>query len=114
MSERLQIEEYVDFKAAAARARRLAVDFKECVGVRRTRDGWAVLASDALSKALDCSLVEDDDSAAWESDLEYEESDPAEEDYEHEVMRPIREEIEMDRDNWARSEEDGWFYGDDD
>ena len=114
MSDRLQIEEYVDFPAAAARARTLARDFGECVAVRRTRDGWAVLASDAVSAALDDSLAAPDEAPACAPDEEYERNALGEEDYEWEVLRPLRKEIESDRDDWARSEEDGWFYGDDD
>lgn len=38
----------------------------------------------------------------------------AEEDYRNEVLVPLIEELAEDQDDWARSEEEGWFYDDED
>lgn len=112
MRELLQIEEYPDFAAAAGRARKLAVDFGEAIQLRRTADGWAVLAPDTVSIVLERAHVEEADDA-WFDAGEADDEDPVADDYQHDVLAPLLEEFHADQEDWARSEEDGWYYADD-
>ena len=52
---------------------------------------------------------------AWETSKTYAEeyeACSAEEDYQREVLESLAEELEGEREDWARSEEEGWFYED--
>lgn len=79
--------------------------FKERTGIERSPTGWAVLASSAVLSALAPPETE-------ETDVFEDYSSSYEDDYHNEVVQPLIEEFQSDQDDWARSEEDGWFYGD--
>jgi hypothetical protein len=83
MPEFLIIEEHPDFGSASRRAK--------------------VLASSAVLSALVPPGTEQT------ADLE-DDSSSYDDDYQKEVVEPLIEEFQSDQDDWARSEEDGWFY----
>lgn len=106
MAALLVIEEHRDFASASRRAKELAVRFTERTGIERSSRGWAVLASSKALSALTPPEAEqatdlEDDSVAYDDD------------YQKDVVQPLIEEFQSDQDDWARSEEDGWFYDDD-
>lgn len=103
MPEFLIIEEHPDFGSASRRAKELAVRFTERTGIERSSKGWAVLASSAVLSAL--VPPETEQTADLEDD-----SSSYDDDYQKEVVEPLIEEFQSDQDDWARSEEDGWFY----
>lgn len=104
------LEEHPLFQAATDRARALALTHGESIEIRRQQSGWAVLAQPALA-----ALLRDDrrDQESMEYVREDDGAWAAEAEYQHEVLEPLMEELEEDRESWARSEEEGWFYGDD-
>ena len=79
--------------------------------VRRASAGWQVAVQPAIAALLRVEARPvgpphapyhlGDDDAVYAYD-----------DYQAEIQAELMEEIEEDRDNWARSEEEGWFYGD--
>lgn len=104
MTALLVLEEHPDFASASRKAKELAVRFKNCTGVERSPEGWAVLVPQDVLTAL--APIED-------SEAEYVDySDPYDDDYQKEVVQPLIEELQEDQDSYARSEEDGWFYED--
>jgi hypothetical protein len=106
MSELVSVEEYPDFSAASNRAKRLAIQFKERTGIQRIETGWTVLVSNSVATVL-VSFVEDE--AAEYEDYS---SNLYDDEYQHEVVQPFIEEFQSDQDDWARLEEEGWFYKD--
>jgi hypothetical protein len=96
------LETYASFSLAAGRARAQAIELKRQTVVRRCNLGWEVLifsdsTSESLGDEIDENQADDDESSYSEVDEDYEE---------------IAEEIEGDREDFARSDEDGWYYGD--
>lgn len=110
MKELVVISVYPAFREAASRAKSLAVELGEVVQLERRGAGWAVLATtDPEALLIDDPALSKDD---WY--LEEAERNVEEEEYDWDVLKPIREELESDRHDWARSEETGWFYSDED
>lgn len=97
MPDLLVIEDHPDFGSASRRAKELAVRFTENTGIERNSTGWAVLASSAV---LSAHVPPETEHAA---ELEH---------YSSPCDNDLIEEFESDQDDWARSEEDGWFYED--
>ncbi len=107
MVELVPIAHFETFAQASARARYLATEHERTVSVMRSARGWSVLAAEMIAAAAKRQVLvlesEDDmdDFAAADS-------------YQDEVMEEIRAELSSETDAWARSEEEGWFYGDED
>lgn len=115
------------FAEAANCARRLAELSGIGVMVARGSEGFSVWVPaeshaqlSAVLQEFDAGVVEtrgDEDDARLEPETEddgadYEFEDEAASDYQKEVWSEIMDDIEDDRNNWAASEEDGWFYPD--
>lgn len=115
------------FAEAAKCARRLAELSGIGVMVARGSEGFSVWVPaeshaqlSAVLQEFDAGVVEtrgDEDDARLEPEIEddgadYEFEDEAASDYQKEVWSEIMDDIEDDRNNWAASEEDGWFYPD--
>lgn len=105
MNDLVELETFADFLTASTRAKRLALQFQEFTAIARTDTGWGVLVSfdvlNALQQIDDHACGDDDDDWLQDSD---------EDDYQREVAEPLVEEFMSDQDDWARSEEEGWFY----
>ncbi|MBX3691627.1 hypothetical protein [Dokdonella sp.] len=102
MSDLVFLEHYNDFQSASYRARALATRHRKETALRRSQTGWDVLVPTSLRDIFQ----------AQESESEYE---PGEDDYEYEHdddRQLIAEEMIEDQENWARSDEDGWYYPD--
>jgi len=103
---------FENFAAATAKAKELAAELDEEIGVRKGEEGhWVVLASSSTAARLQSQA---DAEAAWcDDDLP-----GLDEYYQDEDMLRTQEEIQhdlsSDQNDWARSEEEGWFYSDDD
>ena len=110
------------FADAAREAKELAQRFGESVGVGRDGDGWTLVVSDRVERDL-----KEHDRREYESyrrELEAEEH--ADEHFEEEIqaerqawdadneIEELHHELESDADDYARSEEEGWFYDDND
>lgn len=63
--------------------------------VHREGDLWIVLVPPGSAYLLGAMPVEDDSGSTFDLDPE-----------------PFTEDLSSDQDDWARSEEDGWFYED--
>jgi hypothetical protein len=98
----LPVEEYSNFFSASERAKQLAYEFEQETGVRRIKTGWEVLASNSVSVALSKSIENDYDDYT-DSYYDYDQYEAAEE---------LTNELQSYADDWARSEEEGWFYED--
>jgi hypothetical protein len=112
-----------DFGEASERAKALAHASGQAVLLRRGVSGFELWVPAASSAQL-VGLLEDIDDEeklslqAEESLLENEQEESEEFDdeaydtYEDEVRSEIMEDIEEARENWAASEEEGWYYPD--
>ena len=104
MTDLVQLEEHETFASASQRARGLAMQHKQQTGIRRSAAGWEVLVPAHLSKSTVRGSAADDD-----------DYHPAESTYDPDDEREqLVEELEGDREDFARSEEEGWYYSDDD
>lgn len=113
-----------DFLSAARNARELAAKYGNTIEIRRTEEGWFAFVPTEILKAerLEDTRYEDERCAEDErrremeddalSDLHYEEALRSE--YQREVVGPLLSEFFGSQDNYSRSDEDGWFYPDDD
>lgn len=109
MSELVGVaEEHPNFISASRRAKELAAQFQECVGIERTPTGWAVLTSSSVLVTLVRNELEK------EKSLEYEryEIDSYEENGRRDVEQERIAEMLDYQDSLERSEETGWFYDD--
>ena len=102
MADLVFLEEHPTFASASQRARALAIQHKQQTGVRSSPSGWEVLVPPHLSNPAVRGYAADSD--------EYE---PIDYGYEDDEREQIAQELEDDREDYARSEEDGWYYGDD-
>ena len=92
-SEKYQREN--TFRQASVAAREAASILGEDTAVRRDGDLWLVLVPPGAIQELERRLVDVEYFSQYESDLENQTAD-----------------FSSDEDDWARSEEDGWFYED--
>lgn len=106
----LIIEEFSDFTFASNRAKELTELFKTSIKIARCANGWAILAPKNIKTAI---LVE-------RGDLydEYKSYYPNSDDYQENPFQSISDEIREELCDYvhsqARSEEDGWYYSDED
>lgn len=108
MSELVVIEEHRDFASASRSAKELAERFAEQIVIKRCSTGWNVLASSATQSAIAEQNVKIDD--IYHEALAEDFQNVSNEEHEREVAVELLEEFQSDQDDWARSEEDGWFY----
>lgn len=94
MNELQVVGKHQSFKTASEQARELALRLRVPTQLRRTDDGWEVIASPA--RHFKRSPPEHVEPARASSHEE----------------RELAEEIEEDREDWAHSDEDGWYYKD--
>lgn len=121
MGELIYLEDYRTFRDAQARARILAMHYEKQTGVCRNEAGWDVLVDSGVAAQVRNTPANKRQSnnaaAVWADCIEddhYQAQVTGEEDYQREVLQPLMQEIEEDQENWARSDEEGWFYGDED
>jgi hypothetical protein len=105
MTELVTLEEHQTFASASQRARALATLHKQQTAIRRNMTGWEVLVPPHLTNVARGAAA-DGDSDDYQL-LDTGDDDEAE-------REQLIEELEGDREDWARSEEEGWYYGDDD
>lgn len=101
---------YDTYLGATQRAKFLASTFQTAVQVRAANPCWTVVLPDNYRPELDtmgrsARPVEDDREAIEP----LHDNDVFDDDGERALLT---EELEADRDNWARSDDDGWFYPD--
>lgn len=108
MRELISLQCFPNFRAAAEHAKALAIESQSQTGVRRSGSGWSVLASPSVAR-LEPILSDDCREDLYDAE---EGGYEAEDEYQREVIEPLLEELEEDREDYARSEEEGWFYGD--
>lgn len=105
-------DSYATYAQAAARATYLARTFDTAVQVKQDPDGWLVYLPTTYSYLLD---LEGRPGTVAEPNLD---SDDEEETppnyYDEDKAEELRAELDEAQENWARSDEDGWFYPDDD
>lgn len=106
MKELVPLEEHSSFHGAASRAKEIAYEHKVQTGLRCSSNGWEVMVPSLVTKSI--SAVEDDSFIRYESSR-YEDDD---ENYSYfdEEMDGLIEDFESDQDDWARSEDEGWYY----
>lgn len=111
MGNIVYLEHYRSFREASTRAKAVAAKQRKGTQVSRDADRWrvSVAASNFLPYAA-ADLAHDNSDRY--SDEMYEAF--AAQKCRDEVYEEIMDEIEMERDDWARSNEDGWFYDDND
>lgn len=111
MGNVVYLEHYRSFREASARAKAVAAKQRTATHVSRDADQWrvAVAESKVLPHAVAALAVDYSDRYGDEMYEVF-----AAEEYRDEVHEEIMDEIEMERDDWARSNEDGWFYDDND
>lgn len=117
----MNIEDSVSFERAAARAKIIAQAFGEEIEVVRADSGlWLLRGSNALAQAMELyrNLTDQGDAdeppEAFDEPYSDDEDDHSSYD-EFELSRQeLMDDIASDQEDWARSDEDGWFYGDDD
>jgi hypothetical protein len=109
MAELVVIEQHPDFSSASRRAKELAERYTECASIERSSMGWAVLASPVIFYSLNPDDLPWDEETA---DLEDYSASDYDDYYYDDYQKEVFEEFQSDQDNWARSEEGGWFYDD--
>lgn len=105
MAELVVAEDHLDFAAACRRAKELAARYQERTGVERSSKGWAVLVSRTTLLAISPHENEYADNVE-----DYSSSDDDE--YQKQERQSLIEEFRSNQDDWARSDEEGWFYED--
>ena len=109
------IGEYPTFNEAGAAAKSTALDYRQVVALEQTSAGWKILV-DADSEAgrvhLKAWAAQVLDEATLDSNNAVDRS--FDEEYEREVMTLVREDMSDEQDAWSLSNDDGWFYTDDD
>lgn len=104
-------DSYATYAGAAARATYLARVFETPVQVKQDPDGWLVHLPATYSQLLDlegrpinvADLIMDSDDED-DSPVYYDEHEAEE----------LRAELDEAQENWARSDDEGWFYPDED
>jgi hypothetical protein len=108
MDNLVSYDRFAKFSDAAEAAKAFAISNAVPATVRRYPNGWEVLVpvgSTASGASLaDLQRAEDDAESGSHYDDDGNDS--------YEEMRELHEEIESDQEDWARSDEDGWYYGD--
>ena len=110
MSHATGITDFPTFKEAATWCRNFALEHQVSVRLQRIGSRWHALIANApfvptrVIALTDTDCMEDagyleDESSGADCDLEFREE--------------LAEEIASDREDWARSDEEGWFYSDD-
>lgn len=124
--ERTRLTVRADFGEAAARAKALAKASGEEISVRRGPSGFEIwvpeIAYPKLAELLEEfeefeALCEEEENEQMADDglddiPDVDDPDDSYEDYQDEVASEILDDIEDERENWAASEEEGWFYRD--
>lgn len=106
------LEEYKTFLAATRRAKAIAMKHKHQTGVRRSLNGWEVLVPTRTAVNLDSQSLIDVDFETYGSSCYLDDSDYTDYGYDRELEQ-VMDDVASDRDDWERSEEEGWYYSDD-
>lgn len=107
------IEEHPDFASAAFSAKELAVRFAECTGIERSSTRWLVLASKAVQVAhIDDMYEQQIVDYHFEQTADDGRYENAALEYQAEVDEELLDEFQSYQDDWARSENEGWYYDD--
>lgn len=113
MTAFVPLVEYPDFRGASAEARSIAIDYGEAVGIARSAKGWVVLVSPSTYEDIEraaAAAIAGDDPEAASADCTFDDDDDAS--WATKEDDDLIAEIHDDQDSYARSDEDGWFYGD--
>ena len=103
MSHLVEVAVFTTFAEASACARSLANQFKEAVEVRRSGSRWSLRADSSVADSFIHWSEEDGESDSEEGNWIAEAND---------AELPIGEEVAEDQEQYASSEEEGWFYPD--
>lgn len=98
------LEHYRHFRDASERARGLAVHYKQQTGVSPRQDGWEVLVPRMVLRE---EYSSSDEGSEVEGVFEVDSGDSDESDFQE-----LLSELANDQEDFARSEEQGWFYAD--
>jgi hypothetical protein len=109
---RVDLERCHSYREASIRASELAKTHRETTWVRRADIGWSVAVSSALADLLHAKEVLGRSTDATSSGDDEDAQRFACDDYQQGLDEEVMDDIEDDRDDWARSEEEGWYYGD--
>lgn len=104
---------YATYAEAAGRAKFLARTFQTAVQLRAACSAWEVLLPGNYRPELDSMGRHASPSTDWLEDEAPFPSNHGYDDYDDDGEGALlSEELAEDRENWARSDEDGWFYPD--
>jgi hypothetical protein len=109
MAKLICLERHSSFVGASRRARALAMQHKKETFVRRGESGWEVFGSE-LPKKIQRNTDSETEYSLEEDWYGLEEDRYVGEDDGERTL--LLEEIASDQDDWARSEEEGWYYAD--
>lgn len=107
MSAIERLEQFSSFRGAAERAQTLAYFCQADIAIRSRRGGWELIAPIGSPPAHVDEDLEADDSLPDEQDREQDQIDA-------ERQEEMFDELSSGEDEWERSNEEGWMYGDDD
>lgn len=110
MSHATGITDFPTFKEAATWCRNFALEHQVSIRLQRKGSRWQALIANA--PFVPPKIIANTDMDCME-DAGYLDDDPPEADCDLEFRGELAEEIASDREDWARSDEDGWFYSDD-
>jgi hypothetical protein len=109
MGDVVNFEHYHSHREAAARAKAIAEKRRVATQVSREEDQWPVGV--AAGKGLPHAAMEFAEDERYMDEVH---EDLVAQEERDDTYREILDEIESERDDWARSSENGWFYDDDD
>lgn len=107
MNKPVEIGTFATFAEASSEAKSLAKAYKETVELRHSGSGWSVMAYSAVANSRIRSWDLDYDSL--EENFNFEESMQKEVSLQKDELR---HELLGGQDDYAASEEDGWYYHD--
>lgn len=115
MSHHLLVEAHETFRAASRSAKLLAEATGVSTLVTRVDSGWGIFGDEdhkSFIREAEIDAAVAAESRAEEVDDETWRSNEEQKYLEHEVLGPLRSELNSGLGDYARSNEDGWFYED--
>lgn len=100
--EKVFVGVYDTFVEASEFASDIAKEYAESVFISRSDAGWVIMASSLVAEKIELANLQ----SYLEETEEY---DNSLEEYDGEI-EVLFSDLEDDREDWARSNEDGWFY----
>lgn len=109
MIHQVGIADFATFKEAAAWCRNFALENKVSVSIQRNGSHWQARFADAAFVPATSIAHRDIDIV---DDADHLTDEPSEADGDRDCRDELAEEITSSLEDWARSDEEGWFYSD--